>query len=103
MDSPPELPLQLPAELCIDAVQALRTQWLHALEAAPAVPLEVGAAAVMQVDAAGLQLLLALHKSLGRRGRSLRLRAPSAALRTACLDLGLHMLLDSPPSAGASA
>ena len=83
-------PLALPAELTIYAVGALHPQWLAWLGDGPAaLPAEVQAAAVEQVDAAGLQLLLSLQRALAERGRSLQIQAPSAVLRGGCEALGL--------------
>jgi len=83
-------PLALPAELTIYAVGALHPQWLAWLGDGPAaLPAEVQAAAVEQVDAAGLQLLLSLQRSLADRGRRLQIQAPSEVLRAGCEALGL--------------
>ncbi len=85
----------LPAELTIYAVTELRERWLAALDAAPPDgPVELDAAAVVEVDAAGLQLLVALSRRLGADGRALRLAAPSGRLREACAALGLAAMLD---------
>lgn len=81
-------PLRLPAELTIYTVGELHPQWLAWLAAedeSAAVQGEV----VDQVDAAGLQLLLALQRALADRGRHLQLHTPSAALRSGCEALGL--------------
>jgi anti-anti-sigma regulatory factor len=85
-----DAPLVLPAELTIYVVDELMTQWLPLLEATDAPPeLTVDAARVEQVDAAGVQLLVALGVGLARRHRQLRLRSPSAPLADACRRLGL--------------
>jgi anti-anti-sigma regulatory factor len=85
----------LPAELTIYAASELRTQWLAALDAAPPdADCEVDASAVADVDAAGLQLLLALSRQLAARDRTLRLASPSERLREACAALGLRSLAD---------
>jgi anti-anti-sigma regulatory factor len=55
----------------------------------------VQAHAVSQIDAAGLQLLLALYRSLDVRGQHLQLRAPSEALCHACRSLGMGVLLNN--------
>jgi len=83
-------PLALPAELTIYTVGALHPQWLAWLGQGPAeVPADLQAAAVEQVDAAGLQLLLSLQRALAQQGRSLHIQTPSAVLRGGCEALGL--------------
>lgn len=90
-------PLALPAELTIYTVGELHPQWLAWLgqctagEAALPVDAraEVQAAAVDQVDGAGLQLLLALQRSLAESGRRLAIATPSDVLCRACASLGL--------------
>jgi len=94
------IPLALPAELTIYTVGELHPQWLAWLgQAAAAVPnesrAEIQAAAVEQVDAAGLQLLLSLQLALAERGRSLQIQAPSAVLRGGCEALGLSEWLQA--------
>ena len=87
--------LALPQELTIYTVGELHPQWLAWLGQGAAAllpvdaPAEVQAAAVEQVDAAGLQLLLSLQRALAERGRSLQIQAPSAVLRGGCEALGL--------------
>jgi len=84
--------LQLPQELTIYAVGELHPQWLAWLAEASAQgreQAEVDAQAVDQVDAAGLQLLVSLQRSLADRGVRMRLTEPSDALRQACQALGL--------------
>lgn len=85
-------PLTLPVELNIYAVAALRPAWLEWLEtvsAAGADGADVLAADVAEVDGAGLQMLLSLHRSMGERRLRMRLHEPSPALRAACEGLGL--------------
>lgn len=86
-------PLLLPAELTIYTVGELRPQWLawlaglgntDALVEAP-----VDGAAVDQIDAAGVQLLMALSRSLRAVDRPLHLVNASPLLATACEALGL--------------
>lgn len=90
--------LVLPSELNIIRVAALRDEWLAWLAG-----LEAGAApaldgsAVDDVDAAGVQLLAALERSLAARGLGWRLATPSAALCEACRALGLSGLLAAAP------
>lgn len=86
--------LVLPAELTIYAVGALHPQWRAWAEqftqaADDGAPAEVLASAVDQVDAAGVQLLLSLQRSLAARGHRCTLRQPSRALETGCAALGL--------------
>lgn len=88
--------LTLPAELTIYVAAELRTTWLAWLDALPAdSPVETLAdgQAVAEVDAAGLQCLLALQRSLLARGHNLQLRQPSATLHKACITLGAGSLL----------
>lgn len=94
--SPAAPPLALPAELTIYTVGGLHPLWLAwlgqcaAVEAGDAASsAEVQAAAVDQVDGAGLQLLLALQRSLSAQGRRLAIAAPSDALSQGCDNLGL--------------
>jgi anti-anti-sigma regulatory factor len=86
--------LALPAELTIYTVGELRTPWLGWLGEALASadddePLVADAAAVDQVDTAGVQLLLSLANALARQGQRLQLHRPSAPLAEACTLLGL--------------
>jgi len=55
--------------------------------------LRLDASGVAEVDGAGVQLLMSLANSLGRRGRQLVLTDPSAALVSACATLGATPLL----------
>jgi anti-anti-sigma regulatory factor len=84
--------LELPNELCVPAVAALRLACLEWLDAQDADEL-VDASRIDEVDAAGVQLLVALSHALASRGRSLRLQAPSDPLRDACRTLGAHALI----------
>jgi len=84
--------LELPRELCVPAVAALRLACLAWLDAQDADEL-VDASRIDEVDAAGVQLLVALSRTLASRGRPLRLQAPSDALRDACRTLGAHALI----------
>lgn len=86
--------LELPRELCAPAVAALRADCLDWLDADDADE-RVGAASVEEVDAAGVQLLVSLSRSLAARGRALHLLAPSAPLRDACRTLGVPGLTDT--------
>ena len=103
--------LSLPSELTIYAVAALQPAWLAALASAidgtdagqaPQRKVRVAAAAVDEVDAAGLQLLLALSNALALRERQLQLVLPSHALAAACAALGASALLDDADLEGAT-
>lgn len=90
-------PRSLPAELTIYAARDWAEQglrWLSQLDAAPPdAPLQVAADGVEEVDAAGVQLLIALSRSLAARGRRLQLLRPSPALQRALACLGATPLL----------
>jgi anti-anti-sigma regulatory factor len=101
-DTLPALPtLSLPAELTIYTASDTRATWLAWLAAerpdAASDPGDgrctVHAGAVDQVDAAGVQLLVALSHTLARQQRRLLLLDPSAPLRHACAALGASALL----------
>jgi hypothetical protein len=92
----------LPADLTVASLTALRADWLARLPAAPGVAGEataspltwpVAAGAVDEVDAAGVQFLLALSHALAARRHALRLVDPSPRLADACRALGLGALL----------
>ncbi len=92
----------LPADLTIYSAGLLRTQlqgWVAKLPtgrrgiALNGSPLPVDASGDNEVDAAGVQMLLALSKSLTTRRRPLRLIDPSAPLVNACGALGVASLL----------
>jgi len=90
-------PLSLPTELTIYSVgewaPKLRAQLAETADEGGLDCLRIEAAAVEEVDAAGLQLLLAMSNSLARDHRTLQLVAPSAPLTRACTALGLSNLL----------
>jgi ABC-type transporter Mla MlaB component len=95
-DRPPLTALRLPAELTIYAVGELQPQWLAWLadlsthSAAPgADQVDVDAQAVDQVDAAGLQMLVSLQRTLADRGLRMLVQQPSATLLEGCGTLGL--------------
>lgn len=92
----------LPSELTIYTVGELRPQWLAWLADTSAAQgtgnasddaFPVDAAAVAEVDAAGLQLLISLQNALSARQQALRLVSPSRALAAACTALGLAALV----------
>jgi len=89
----------LPEELTIYTIAQVRSTLLQALEpvAARGV-LQVAAATVAEVDAAGVQLLLALHNSLAKRGAALQFASVSPVLRKAATMLGMHTLTDAMPA-----
>jgi ABC-type transporter Mla MlaB component len=99
----------LPSELTIYTVGELHPQWLAWLADVPAADaadvdtFAVDAAAVAEVDAAGVQLLLSLQRSLSARKQALRLVAPSRTLATACTALGLAAELGTAELCGAAA
>lgn len=95
--------LALPAELTIYTAGETRPQWLAWLAANDAEALQVDASGVAEVDAAGVQLLVALARALEAQQRGLRIEQPSAALRGACERLGLTGLLEAGSPAGADA
>ncbi len=99
----------LTGAVTIYAVGALRSQfemWIAKLPkgrrgaALNDSPLAVDAHGVDEVDAAGMQLLVSLSKSLSERRRPLQLVNPSALLVGACDALGVASLLCQPSSNG---
>jgi len=86
----------LPCELTVYTIGELYPQcqaWSHAdMEHAC---LRVGAEAVAEVDAAGVQLLLSLSSTLQAQRRTLQLVTPSEALSAACQALGAGILVDN--------
>ena len=104
MPTSPDADLQLPAELTIYTAAETRAVWLSWLAAQAGdggraaanheAVCRVDAAAVDQVDAAGLQLLVSLRHRLAHEDCSLQLLQASTALRSACNALGLSDLLD---------
>jgi anti-anti-sigma regulatory factor len=88
-------PLALPAELTIYSAGELRRLLLAHVDAhAEDESCRLDGAAVDQVDAAGVQLLVSLARTLTPLGRTLQLCNASPALRAACDSLGLagHLL-----------
>ena len=90
--------ISLPPELTIYTATELHQAWLTAL-AAPQTDGDwaVDADAVDEVDAAGLQMLVALRHSLAARQQRLVLRQPSGTLERACRLLGCADLLRPQP------
>ncbi len=87
----------LPAELTIYTVGELHPQWCAWLAEAGGAdddtPVCLDAAAVDQIDGAGLQLLVSLANSLAARQRTLQLVDASQLLVNACETMGLGALL----------
>jgi ABC-type transporter Mla MlaB component len=87
----------LPSELTIYTVATLHPQCRAWLESAgqddDTEPWQVDAAAVDEVDAAGLQLLQSLANAVALRRRRLDVLNPPACLSGACADLGVAALL----------
>lgn len=85
----------LPQELAIYGVAELAPVWQTWLDHDPDnAALTVDASAPLDVDGAGVQLLISLANALHQRGRALVLCAPSEALQTACRRLGATFLLE---------
>lgn len=77
--------------LSIDQAIQLQQQWLDALRLPGSVQVQGGA--VQFCDTAGMQLLLALQKTLQQSGQSLCWHSVSPVLRQTAAHLGLqHML-----------
>lgn len=95
--APVPSPLRLPQELTIYTVGELHPQWLAWMRSSPdeATTGAVDASAVDQVDAAGVQLLVALDRALAARGAPLQLQGTSAVLAQGCDAIGLAAWLQS--------
>ena len=87
--------LRLPATLGIAQVAELRRQFDESLNSDR--PLAIEAAAVEQVDGAGLQLLLAFQRAAASAGRTPVWRKPSPRLMEAAVLLGLDGALGLSP------
>ncbi len=87
--------LALPAEMTIYSAGELRRQLLAHMDAhAEDEVCCIDGGAVDQIDAAGVQLLVSLARTLAPLGRTPQLGNASPALRAACESLGLsHHLL----------
>jgi anti-anti-sigma regulatory factor len=83
----------LPSELTIYTVNELRPQFMDWADQGTD-GLRIQADSVAEVDAAGLQLLLSLVKSLAIHDRRLTLCNASARLSASCKALGIANLLD---------
>ena len=89
----------LPAELTIYTAAQTRLELLEWLGAAPddaGEPFVIDGSAVTEVDGAGVQLLVALSRSLLAQGRRLAIAAPAEALASACVVLGAASLMEAP-------
>ena len=84
----------LRAQLTISEAPAVQRELVDAC--AGDGPLTLDGAAVERIDTAGLQLLVALAKSAGVAGRTLRWTACSPALAQAAQRLGLARALQLP-------
>ena len=91
MSTPAGTVLALPRELTIYTVGELRPLWLDWLH--DSANHCVDGAAVDEVDAAGVQLLLSLQHALQAADRPLQLLQPSTALAAACAALGLSSIV----------
>lgn len=100
----------LPAELTIYTVGDVRPlclKWLSEAREATVSPsndvLTLDASGVVEIDAAGVQLLLSLSHALRREHRVLQLSKPPQVLVDACRALGAKVLLCESESSGAAA
>jgi ABC-type transporter Mla MlaB component len=86
----------LPAELTIFTATETRDALLAAAARAAEADacLQVDASEVVDVDGAGVQLLVALSRQCERDGRAWQLMSPGDALPRACQVLGLSAWLD---------
>lgn len=89
--------LELPAELNIYTASELHGRWLAWLGDLPAdeADARLNAAHVEQIDGAGMQLLVALQRTLAARGCAMRLIEPSQVLCDASAALGLSEWLEA--------
>jgi len=81
--------VRVKGDLHISDAGELRSALLDELEAAPALALDLSE--VDGCDTASFQLLYSLRKSAERDGKELHVSAPSAAMRTASVLLGLSL------------
>jgi len=91
-------PIRLPPELTRETAAELRAALLGRLQGTDLLEgtLVLDASRVGAVDAAGLQVLLALAASLRRDGGRLAVVGASEVFRAACRTLGVHELADAP-------
>lgn len=102
--------LTLPTELTIYSVAELLPKWRAWVDETRAADSAsspenncVDGAAVGEVDAAGVQLLLSLSKALAQESRTLQVVNPSPPLTHACEALGVSAALLNPEATGAAA
>ncbi|MBL8363355.1 MAG: STAS domain-containing protein [Rubrivivax sp.] len=91
--------MALPAELTIYTAAQTRQCMLERLGADDgpgAAPFVVDGSAVAEIDGAGVQLLVALSRSLLAQGRRLAIAAPAETLASACVALGAASLVEAP-------
>lgn len=95
-------PLPLPEEFTIYTLAGLRREWLSKLPklsrnrrgvARASAPWLLDGSAVVETDAAALQLLVAVAHALAARNRKLVIIRPSDRLLASCKLLGLAPLL----------
>ena len=96
-------PLVLPAEITIYVMTDLKAAWMAWLDGVSDADSDLFAdgSAVDELDAAGLQGLLALSRSVAARGRRLRVQPASDTLAQGCRRLGLAHLLADPEGVAA--
>jgi len=81
--------LALAGRLTINEAEAVRDAWVGALAGCRELVIDAGD--LEAVDVAGLQLLIALRRSAGRAGKTVRLAGPPAgALLAALVAAGLR-------------
>jgi len=80
--------LVLPAELTVRSGMQLRQALLAAIDRPQPDPLMLDASQVEEVDGAGVQLLIALRRSLAARRRGLALLGSTPALESALSRFG---------------
>ena len=101
----------LPTELTIYRVAELHAHWLDLLgrqdnqnqdgiKTAATTRVTIEAGQVDEVDAAGIQLLLSLARTMKRQSRPLRMENASTTLRRACVALGVADHLFEPLAEG---
>ena len=94
-----DAPVVLGPELTITQAAASRDLLVDAL-CATSGDLALDLSGLTDIDSAGIQLLLALRRSVAARGGTLHLQRPSAEVRAALTVLGLdERLQDAPPGA----
>lgn len=95
--------IELPEEFNIYAAAGLHGQMLTCLNGAPDGDITVQGAQVAELDASGVQLLVALAHECRARGLTLKLTEPSAALTGALASLGLQPFFNQADTAAEGA